>query len=71
MGIPVVFVLIMRVPFFNMMVIQVVHKHVISIVVWSIQVIVMFTAWVRIKVLVHVILRRHVPKCTLVSVNNS
>ena len=46
MGIPVVFMFIMRVPFLHMMIIQVILEHVTPVVVWSIEVIVMFSTWV-------------------------
>ena len=68
--VPVILVVVVVVPVIVVVIVQVVHEHVVAVVVWSVEVVVVFATREGIKVFVHVEIRWDISKGALISVDD-
>ena len=50
--------------------VKIIHEHMISVKIWSIEIVIMLTAWERVEVFIHIEFRRNFSVCTLISINH-
>ena len=56
--------------FFVTGLVKIVHEHMISVKIWSIEIVIMLTAWERVEVFIHIEFRWNFSVCTLISINH-